>query len=187
MWVRRGGAADAARHRTALVPTLCRDVCVRAIAQDEYDCKLLGVQSHGAPDTHTDYCFVAETQYETVARTNADGKTETSEEILWGGTRDGRPVGGARYYLGDDFIRARGGRPALLTAVFVMGGGGVALEEIQYADMCELAWVYIPCRARNEKPYGSTYGPVHEWVRERLDKGPSQGRKYTCVPGPVAA
>eukprot|EP00955_Chlamydomonas_euryale_P090380 364537-Chlamydomonas_euryale.AAC.2 len=108
-------------------------------------------------------------------------------QILWGGTRDGRPVGGARYYLGDDFIRARGGRPALLTAVFVMGGGGVALEEIQYADMCELAWVYIPCRARNEKPYGSTYGPVHEWVRERLDKGPSQGRKYTCVPGPVAA
>eukprot|EP00955_Chlamydomonas_euryale_P090381 364537-Chlamydomonas_euryale.AAC.3 len=81
MWVRRGGAADAARHRTALVPTLCRDVCVRAIAQDEYDCKLLGVQSHGAPDTHTDYCFVAETQYETVARTNADGKTETSEEV----------------------------------------------------------------------------------------------------------
>ena len=110
------------------------------------------------------------------------------QQVLYGGTRDGRPVGGARFYLGAEFIdrcvpkrrvavvggregtrpliilqrltlsplhrllasldsaryasssprctacRRVPGRQRLLRSVFVLGGGAVALEEVQYAD-----------------------------------------------------
>jgi hypothetical protein len=52
-----------------------------APTQDEYNCKLLGIQSAGTPDTHTDYCFVAETQYETVTRTNGESVEESVQEV----------------------------------------------------------------------------------------------------------
>ncbi len=64
---------------------------------------------------------------------------EEAQEILWGGTRNGKPVGGARYYLGPEFISTAEGRTPLLKAVFVMGGGGVALEEVIYADQ-QVSW-----------------------------------------------
>ena len=37
-------------------------------------------------------------------RKNAAGVEEEVKEVLYGGTRDGKPVGGARYYLGPEFI-----------------------------------------------------------------------------------
>lgn len=63
----------------------------------------------------------------------------------------------------------------LLRNLFVMGGGGVAKDELQYADSIGLPWLYIPSRARNEAAYKSTFGPVHEWVKARLDQGPHCG------------
>jgi hypothetical protein len=42
-------------------------------------------------------------------------------------------------------------------------------------------WLYIPCRAGNEAAYKSTYGPVHELVKKRLEDGPKEGKKYVTV------
>lgn len=65
-----------------------------------------------------------------------------------------------------------------------MGGGGVAKEELQYADAIGLPWLYIPSRARNEAAYNSTFGPVHDWVKGRLDSGPHTGAgAYATVAG----
>lgn len=53
--------------------------------------------------------------------------------------------------------------------MFVMGGGAVALEEMAYADTVGVPWVYIPSRARHTAAYGSVFGPVHDWVKTRMD------------------
>ena len=46
----------------------------------------------------------AEQQFESVARTNESGRQVQVQQVLYGGTRDGLPVGGARFYLGAEFI-----------------------------------------------------------------------------------
>ncbi|GAX81825.1 hypothetical protein CEUSTIGMA_g9253.t1 [Chlamydomonas eustigma] len=132
--------------------------------QDEYNCKLAAVQSAGEPDEHSDFCFVAKQQFETLKKMNSAGQEEEFQQVLYGGTRNGVPVGGARYYLGPEFIASTHGAAPLLKSVFVLGGGGIALEEIQYADQKGVTWVYVPSRARHEEAYRSRYGPVHEWV-----------------------
>lgn len=43
-----------------------------------------------------------EQQYEVVRKVK-DGKEVEVKEVLYGGTRDGKPVGGARYYMGEHF------------------------------------------------------------------------------------
>ena len=48
----------------------------------------------------------AEQQFETVTRPNASlGVEEQVQQVLYGGTRGGKPVGGARYYLGPEFTQ----------------------------------------------------------------------------------
>ena len=44
-------------------------------------------------------------------------------------------------------------------------------------------WLYIPSRARNQEAYNSLYGPVHEWVRRRMDAGPREGKTLLSVAG----
>lgn len=51
-----------------------------------------------------------------------------------------------------------------------------------YNTQVGLPWVYIPTRARNVAAYNSLYGPVHDWVKSRLDQGPT-----TTASGPAAA
>ena len=46
----------------------------------------------------------AKPQYETVKVKDKDGREVESQQVLWGGTREGRPVGSTRYYLGTEFI-----------------------------------------------------------------------------------
>lgn len=63
-----------------------------------------------------------------------------------------------------------------------MGGGAVALDELAYADGQGVSWTYIPSRARHTAAYGSVYGPVHDWVKQRLDnKGEESLRPLTVM------
>ena len=51
------------------------------------------------PRAECDFVRRAPQQFETVTR---DG--QEVQEVLYGGTRDGVPVGGTRFYLGNEFI-----------------------------------------------------------------------------------
>ena len=46
---------------------------------------------------------------------------------------------------------------------------------------CQVPWVYVPSRARNEAAYRSTYGPVHAWLKTRVDEGPATGKNLVAV------
>ena len=46
-----------------------------------------------------------------------------------------------------------------------------------------MPWLYIPSRARHEEAYKSTYGPVHTWVKERMDKGAREGTSFLSITG----
>lgn len=39
-------------------------------------------------------------QFEDVEAVQADGSKQVVQQVLYGGTRQGQPVGGSRYYLG---------------------------------------------------------------------------------------
>lgn len=41
-----------------------------------------------------------EQQFESVEEVQPDGSKTLAQQVLYGGTRDGKPVGGSRYYLG---------------------------------------------------------------------------------------
>eukprot|EP00195_Chlamydomonas_chlamydogama_P012718 CAMPEP_0202891296 /NCGR_PEP_ID=MMETSP1392-20130828/1391_1 /ASSEMBLY_ACC=CAM_ASM_000868 /TAXON_ID=225041 /ORGANISM="Chlamydomonas chlamydogama, Strain SAG 11-48b" /LENGTH=234 /DNA_ID=CAMNT_0049575001 /DNA_START=12 /DNA_END=716 /DNA_ORIENTATION=- len=152
--------------------------------QERYNCHILAIQSAGVPDAHVDFSFVCEQQFEKAKRTGPDGQEHEVDEVLYGGTRNGVPVGGSRYYLGAQLIKpsSHGGK-RLLTCCWVMGGGGVALDEVKYADEQAVPWVYVPSRARNEAAYKSTYGPVHEWVIKRMSESGPQGKVSLLVSG----
>ncbi|MEW5316792.1 MAG: hypothetical protein WDW38_008142 [Sanguina aurantia] len=150
----------------------------------KYNARLLAIQSAGTPDTTTDYHFICDEQYEEVQSADAAGGVVTGREVLYGGTRHGVAVGGTRYYMGAKLIKAIA--PAtkpILGTVFVAGGGGVAKQEIVYADEQAVPWVYIPSRAGVPAVYGSTFGPVHDWVKARLELGAPEGKPYACVTG----
>ncbi len=59
---------------------------------------------HLCTPTPTPHPCRAEQQFEVIVRKNKDGVEEEGKEVLYGGTRDGKPVGGARFYLGPEFI-----------------------------------------------------------------------------------
>lgn len=59
----------------------------------------------------------------------------------------------------------------------------MAKQEAVYADEHAVPWVYIPSRARHPEVYASTYGPVHDWVKSRLDSRMPEGMKCVCVSG----
>lgn len=52
--------------------------------------------------THYSHIHSCEEQHEVIKKV-IDGKEVEVKEMLWGGTRNGVPVGGARYYMGVDF------------------------------------------------------------------------------------
>ncbi|MEW5305658.1 MAG: hypothetical protein WDW36_008184 [Sanguina aurantia] len=123
----------------------------------KYNARLLAIQSAGTPDTTTDYHFICDEQYEEVQSADAAGGVVTG-------------------------AIAPATKPILGT-VFVAGGGGVAKQEIVYADEQAVPWVYIPSRAGVPAVYGSTFGPVHDWVKARLELGAPEGKPYACVTG----
>ncbi|GIL57053.1 hypothetical protein Vafri_12345 [Volvox africanus] len=133
--------------------------------QDEHGCDLLAVQAGGEPDDHPTFHFVPErqTKYD-----EHSGKTKT----LYGGIHGGELVGGSRIYLADELVKPDSSGIRLLTGLISAGGGQIALEELRYADEVGLPWTYVPSRAGNTQAYGSTYGPVHNWVTDRLSNGP---------------
>ncbi|GLI64289.1 hypothetical protein VaNZ11_007472 [Volvox africanus] len=128
--------------------------------QDEHGCDLLAVQAEGEPDDHTTFHFIPERQTK-----------PNSGETLYGGMHDGKLVGVSRIYLADELVKPDSGGLRLLTGLIVAGGGRIAMEELQYADEVGLPWTYVPSRAGDIQVYGSTYGPVHNWVTDRLSNG----------------
>ncbi|GFH08329.1 uncharacterized protein HaLaN_03273, partial [Haematococcus lacustris] len=55
--------------------------------------------------------------------------------------RDGKPVGGARYYMGDVFYgRQCEGQQGRVRLTFFLGGGAIAAEELAYADSQGAPW-----------------------------------------------
>jgi len=43
-------------------------------------------------------------------------------------------------------LRPAQGVPGLMKATFFLGGGGIAADEMEYADRLGVPWVYIPCK-----------------------------------------
>ncbi|EFJ40241.1 hypothetical protein VOLCADRAFT_100028 [Volvox carteri f. nagariensis] len=84
---------------------------------------------------------------------------------LWGGIINGRPVGPSQFYLNDEML-GTSLRPRLLTSVLAVGGGPIAVQELDYAAKRNVPWTYIRCRGRNVTP-GNEYGPVDDWVRQQ--------------------
>ncbi|KAG2489649.1 hypothetical protein HYH03_011928 [Edaphochlamys debaryana] len=152
---------DIAREAAPDLGWLCK------VLQAEQGADLLAVQSAGTPDTHTEYHYVPEQQL------------DDQGGVMYGGTRDGVLVGGSRVYLAPELTDKDADGKRLLKGVFAAGGGGVANQELQYVDRIGLPWVYVPSRAGKPEAYGSTYGPVHSWVEERL----KDGRPVTVAAG----
>ncbi|GIL83789.1 hypothetical protein Vretimale_10465 [Volvox reticuliferus] len=133
--------------------------------QDEHGCDLLAVQAGGKPDAHTTFHFIPErqTKYD-----EGSGQTRT----LYGGVYDGKLVGGSRIYLAEELVKPDSRGQRLLTGLIAAGGGRIAMQELLHADDVGLPWTYVPSRARHVHAYGSVYGPVHDWVTDRLSSGP---------------
>ncbi|KAL6764528.1 hypothetical protein V8C86DRAFT_1490609 [Haematococcus lacustris] len=143
---------------------------VRAV-KARYGCHVLAIQAAGSPETWTDAVFVCEEQHEVVHRTEG-GLLVEQRQVLYGGVRDGKPVGGARYYMGDVFYgRPCEGLQGRVRLTFFLGGGAIAAEELAYADSQGAPWVYLPCRCKNVAVYSSAFGPVHDWVVHKLAHG----------------
>lgn len=105
--------------------------------------------------------------------------------LLYGGVRQGRPVGAAAFYLHDRLVK---GCPRLLTGVLVAGGGGIALQELQYAHAQGVPWTYVACRCRHRPYGGSTYGPVHAWATGAASAAAGDGgEKVACQGGAALA
>uniref|UniRef100_A0A7S0RZR1 Uncharacterized protein n=1 Tax=Chlamydomonas leiostraca TaxID=1034604 RepID=A0A7S0RZR1_9CHLO len=137
----------------------------------KYSCHVMAMQAAGKHEDWVDHVFICGEQYETVKKVK-DGQEVEVKEILYGGTRNGKPVGGARFYMGEQFYgRPKEGVKGLITMSFFMGGGAIAAEEMAYCDAYGAPWTYVPCKAKNFAAYNSFFGPVHEWVVKRVAEG----------------
>ncbi|KAJ9531148.1 hypothetical protein QJQ45_000846 [Haematococcus lacustris] len=140
-----GDPAHVATIGADAVPVLRVMAVVRA-AKARYGCHVLAIQAAGSPEAWTDAVFVCEEQHEVVHR-NEGGLLVEQRQVLYGGVRDGKPVGGARYYMGDVFYgRPCEGQQGRVRLTFFLGGGAIAAEELAYADSQGAPWVYLPCR-----------------------------------------
>mmetsp|Transcript_26866 Transcript_26866/g.72549 ORF Transcript_26866/g.72549 Transcript_26866/m.72549 type:complete len:235 (+) Transcript_26866:64-768(+) len=138
--------------------------------QQKHKCHVLALQASGKHEDWVDHVFICQEQFEVVKKV-VDGKEVEVKETLWGGTRNGVPVGGARYYMGPEFYGRPPHVPGAITLTFFLGGGGIAAEELQFADEYGAPWVYIPCPAKNVAAYGGHFGPVHDYVVKKLASG----------------
>lgn len=129
--------------------------------QDNHAAPVLALQSDkikewGGVDAHLDYVHYVPTSY--TSTLGADGAVKNS--IIWGGIKDGAPVGASAAYLGDDFVSGKNPRLKRMVAI---GGGEIAGQEAKYAKEHGVALHYI--RARSKFPVaGGPYGAIDGMV-----------------------
>ena len=132
----------------------------------QYHCQIVAI-TVGSSSFESDWAYV----YRSPEDFDANGNT------LYGGIdAERQPVGATRYYLGPGFIEPLPGKDkASLSGLVVLGGGKVAVQELDYADKKGVKWHYLPCAAKNERAYNSTFGPVQDWVAGKLGAEPPTG------------
>ncbi|MCB0349032.1 MAG: hypothetical protein KDD37_09350 [Bdellovibrionales bacterium] len=91
-----------------------------------------------------------------------DGKIKT--KIIWGGFVNGKAAGPTATYLGAQFTERAN---PLLKQVVLIGGGPIALEEVQYANRRGIPITYIAAVTKFPEVNGK-YGAVDEWAIKNL-------------------
>ncbi len=126
------------------------NVPILAAQADEY-------KKYGVGD-HVTYAYYYPTQ------------RNDSGQILYGGVRDGKPVGSTATYLSDAFIQNG------LKGIIALGGGPIAKEEIDYARKKGLEVEYHPFEVRHAEGTGP-YGVLHDAIVRRTFRLSSEDGK----------
>ena len=149
------------------------------LIKQRYNADLAAVISDGRPNALCDWCF-----FDPDPEVTPDGQTT----VYGGVSASGDLQGGSRYYLGAPFATT-----GILKSIVVMGGGSIALQELQYADSVNITtvnsvaatgipWRYVPSAALFPV-YNSTLGPVNDLV----DTFVAQGTALRAEDGTVAS
>ena len=104
----------------------------------------------GGVDKHLNNVHYVPTSY---GPKDAQGK----RDILWGGVKDGKPVGATAGYLGPRYSKQ-------IKGVIAIGGGPIAVKEAQYAKSLGIPINYIKAEAKNPKANGK-YGSMHAYAK----------------------
>jgi uncharacterized protein with ATP-grasp and redox domains len=120
---------------------------------DKHHVPVLAIQSdvvtgRGGVDKYIDYVRYIPTMKD------ENGKT------IWGGIREGKPVGPTAVYLGDGFVKGESPR---LKKVVSIGGGPITLDETRLAYEKGVPVTYV--RAETRFPGGNgVYGALEGWL-----------------------
>ena len=116
-----------------------RGVPILAIQSDKVE------KEWGGVDKYIDFVRYVTTDYE------LDGKT-----VIWGGVRDGVPLGPTATYLGNRFI-------SILKRVVAIGSGPIGLTEVQYAYNQGVPITYIQAITKYPEVNGM-FGSLDDWA-----------------------
>jgi len=131
----------------------------------------------GGVDQHIDYVRYVPTHR--VPALDAAGRPIIEQgkpkmNVHWGGLIDGQPRGPSAVYLGQEFI---GGSKPVLTGVYALGGGPIALQEAHYAHDKGIPVTYVRLQTRFPEVNGP-YGSLDQWA---LSTGSADSTNANCI------